>query len=478
VNAVTAADLAVAGPEICLLTAICVVLVTDLFLPDRSRMVTYVLSLLSIVVTAAVIAAEPSGRVYALHGMYVRDGLGQIVKLMACGAAAASFVYSRQYLALRGLFKGEFYVLALFALLGVFVIASGASLLTAYLGVEILALSLYALVAFDRDSKVAAESAMKYFTLGAIASGTLLYGISIIYGVTGTFSLTDLAGGLHPDAVRNVGILFGLVFLVAGIGFKFGAVPFHMWLPDVYQGAPTGVTLFLSTAPKFAYFALAFRVLAEGLGGAIDAWRETVLVLAVLSIALGSLVGVVQTNLKRLLAYSAIANVGFILLGILAGTQAGYRAALFYTISYVLMALGSFAMILLLSRDGFEGERIDDFRGLAQRNPWFAWMMLFLMISTAGVPPFIGFFAKLYVLQALVDAGFAWVALISLGFSVVAAFYYLRVVKVMFFDDATDAVVIGGTSATRVLLSINAIALLALGLFSTSLIAAIGRALP
>jgi NADH-quinone oxidoreductase subunit N len=283
---------------------------------------------------------------------------------------------------------------------------------------------------------------------------------------------------LHPDAVRNVGILFGLVFLVAGIGFKFGAVPFHMWLPDVYQGAPTGVTLFLSTAPKFAYFALAFRVLAEGMGGAIDAWRETVLVLAVLSIALGSLVGVVQTNLKRLLAYSAIANVGFILLGILTGTQAGYRAALFYTISYVLMALGSFAMILLVSREGFEGERIDDFRGLAQRNPWFAWMMLFLMISTAGVPPFIGFFAKLYVLQALVDAGFVWVALISLGFSVVAAFYYLRVVKVMFFDDAAESVVIGGTRATRVLLSFNAIALLALGLFSTSLIAAIGRALP
>jgi NADH-quinone oxidoreductase subunit N len=478
-NAVTTADLAIAAPEISLLAAICIVLLVDLFLTDRTRVVTYLLSLVALAVVAIVTVTEPDGRAYAFHAMYVSDMVGRIVKLVACGAVATTFLYSRDFLIARGLFRGEFYVLGLFATLGIFVIASAASLLTAYLGIEVLALSLYGLVACDRDSKVAAESAMKYFTLGAIASGTLLYGISIIYGVTGTFSLTDLAGGLHPDAARNVGVLFGLAFLVAGIGFKFGAVPFHMWVPDVYHGAPSAVTLFLGTGPKLAYFALAFRVLAEGLGGAVDAWRETLLVLAVLSVAVGSLVGVVQTNLKRLLAYSTIANVGFILLAILTGSSTGYRAALFYTISYVLMALGSFAMILMLARADFEGDRIDDFRGLAQKSPWFAWMMLFLMVSTAGVPPFIGFFAKLYVLQALVDAGLTWVALVALAFSVVAAFYYLRVVKAMFFDEPPEvAVPLSGNGAMRFVLSLNAIAVLALGVFSTALIAAIARALP
>jgi NADH-quinone oxidoreductase subunit N len=276
-----------------------------------------------------------------------------------------------------------------------------------------------------------------------------------------------------------VGLLFGLAFLIAGIAFKFGAVPFHMWIPDVYHGAPTSVTLFLGAAPKLAYFALALRVLAEGLGSAVAAWQEMLVVLAVLSMAIGNVVAVAQTNLKRMLAYSTISNVGFILLGILAGTPAGYRAALFYTITYVVMALGSFAMIVLLSRQGFEADRIEDFRGLAQQHPWFAWMMLFLMVSTAGVPPFVGFFSKLYVIQAVLDVGLTWLAVVAVLFSVVGAFYYLRVVKVMFFDaPPEEGVAVTAGPALRFLLSVNALAVLALGLFNASLVETIARALP
>jgi NADH-quinone oxidoreductase subunit N len=319
---------------------------------------------------------------------------------------------------------------------------------------------------------------MKYFVLGAIASGSLLYGISIVYGVTGTFDLAGLASRVDGHAASNVGLLFGLAFLLAGIAFKFGAVPFHMWIPDVYHGAPTSVTLFLGAAPKLAYFALALRVLAEGLGGAVAAWQDMVIVLAVLSIAIGNVVAVAQTNLKRMLAYSTISNVGFILLGILAGTPFGYRAALFYTVTYVLMAVGSFAMIVLLSRRGFEADRIEDFRGLAQRSPWFAWMMLFLMVSTAGVPPFVGFFAKLYVIQAVLDVGLTWLAVVAVLFSVVGAFYYLRIVKVRFFEAPAEGVALTAGPALRVLLSLNALGVLALGLFNSTLVEAIARALP
>ena len=368
-------NFSLAAPEIYLLAAICVILLVDLFLPERARQVTYLASVFVLAVTAIIVANAPSGHEFGFHGMYVRDGVGRLLKLITCGTVAATFLYSRDYLIARGLFRGEFFILGLFAVLGIFVMISAGSLLTLYLGIEILALSQYTLVAFDRDSPVAAESAMKYFVLGAIASGMILYGISIIYGVTGTFSLGDLIGGLQGDMVHNVGFLLGLSFLIAGIAFKFGAAPFHMWVPDVYHGAPTAVTLFLGAAPKLAYFALAYRVLAEGLGSTVEAWRGMVVILALLSIALGSLVGLAQTNIKRLFAYSTIANVGFVLLGIGAGTPEGYRAALFYTITYVLMAIGSFATIILLSKRGFEADRIDDFKGLARSSPWFAWMM-------------------------------------------------------------------------------------------------------
>ena len=470
-------NFALAAPEIYLLAAICVILIVDLFLPDRARQVTYFASLFALAMTAAIVVNSPAGHEYGFFGMYVRDGVSRLIKLVTCATVAATFLYGRDYLIERGLFRGEFFVLGLLAVLGIFVMVSAGSLLTMYLGIEILALSQYTLVAFDRDSPVAAEAAMKYFVLGAIASGMILYGISMIYGVTGTVALGDLVGGLHADMIHNVGFLLGLSFLIAGIGFKFGAAPFHMWVPDVYHGAPTAVTLFLGAAPKLAYFALAFRVLAEGLGATVEAWRGMIIILALVSIALGSLVGLAQTNIKRLFAYSTIANVGFVLLGIGAGTQDGYRAALFYTITYVLMAIGSFATVILLSKRGFEADRIDDFKGLARSSPWFAWMMLFLMVSTAGVPPFIGFFSKLYVLQAVVGSGQSWVAGIALLFSVVAAFYYLRIVKVMFFDEPeVDAVVQGGP-ALRLLLSVNAGAVLVLGFFHTSLISAIAQAI-
>jgi NADH-quinone oxidoreductase subunit N len=477
-TAITGTDFWLAAPEIFLLTATCVILLIDLFVPDRQRQVTYFLSLVTLAVTAYLVTMLPNERVLSFHGMFVTDAVAKVLKLVTCGTVAAVFLYSRDYLLQRGLFKGEYFVLGLFATLGILVMTSSSNLLTMYMGIELLALSQYALVAFDRDSPVAAESAMKYFVLGAIASGALLYGISIIYGVTGTFDLTQLSAQLDGSAATHVGLLFGLAFLMVGIAFKFGAVPFHMWIPDVYHGAPTSVTLFLGAAPKLAYFALALRVLAEGLGQAVEAWQDMLVILAVLSLAVGNVVAVAQTNLKRMLAYSTIANVGFILLGILAGTPAGYRAALFYVVTYVIMAVGSFAMIVLLSRRGFEADRIDDFRGLGQKSPWFALMMLFLMVSTAGVPPFVGFFAKLYVIQAVLGVGMTWLALVALVFSVVGAFYYLRVVKVMFFDEPTPDIAVSAGPSARFLLSVNALAVLVLGFFPGPLADMIARVLP
>ena len=477
-NSIASNALVLAVPEMFLLGATCAILLVDLYLSDRQRQLTYFLAIATLAGTAALVASLPDGRHVGFNGMFVVDGVAKLLKLVACGTVAAAFLYSRDYLIQRGLFKGEYFVLALFATFGIFVLTSAGSLLTLYMGVELLALSQYALVAFDRDSPVAAESAMKYFVLGAIASGLLLYGISILYGVTGTFDLAALASRVDAGAANQIGLLFGLAFLLAGIAFKFGAVPFHMWLPDVYHGAPTSVTLFLSAAPKLGYFALALRVLAEGLGGAVGAWQEMLVVLAVLSIAVGNVVAVAQTNLKRMLAYSTISNVGFILLGILAGTPFGYRAALFYTITYVVTAMGSFAMIVLLSRKGFEADRIEDFRGLAQRHPWFAWMMLFLMVGTAGVPPFVGFFAKLYVIQAVLDVGLNWLAVVAVLFSVVGAFYYLRIVKVMFFESPAEGISVSGGPALRFLLSLNALAVLALGIFNSALVETIARAMP
>ena len=406
----------------------------------------------------------PPGRVVSLYGQYVADPMGTVLKLFNYATVAVVLLYSRDYLEKRGLFKGEYFVLALFAVLGINVMISAGTLLSMYLGIEILSLALYAMVAFDRDNGVAAESAMKYFVLGAIASGTLLYGISIIYGVTGTFRFDWLAAGLASSGVHDVGLLLGLAFIVVGVAFKFGAVPFHMWLPDVYHGAPTAVTLFVGSAPKIASFALAMRVLAEGLGSLTDAWQDMLVVLSLLSMGIGNLVAIAQTSIKRMLAYSTISHVGFILLGILAGTTEGYQAAMFYTLTYVIMATGSFGVILLLSRRGFEADELEDYKGLNQKSPWFAFVMLVLMFGTAGVPPMVGFWAKVQVISAVLDIGLTWLAVTAVFFSVIGAFYYLRVVKLMYFDAPAGESRIEAGMGFRWVLSANALLVLALGL--------------
>jgi NADH-quinone oxidoreductase subunit N len=389
-----------------------------------------------------------------------------------------TFLYSREYLQNNGLLKGEFFILGLFGLLGIMIMISAHSLLTLYLGLEVLALSQYTLVAFNRDSAVAAESAMKYFVLGAIASGTLLYGISLLYGITGTIQLDTLAEHFARPGGIGVPALLALAFIVAGVAFKFGAVPFHMWVPDVYHGAPTPVTLFIGSAPKIASFVLAIRVLAEGLDAMVASWQDMLIALAVLSMLLGNVVAIAQTNLKRMLAYSTISHVGFILLGILAGTNEGYRASMYYTLAYVITTVGSFGMILLLSRAGFEADRLEDFKGLNRRSPWFAAIMMMLMFSTAGVPPFIGFWAKLAVIGAVLDVGLAWLAAVAVVLSVVAAFYYLRVVKLMYFDEPTDSHAIEAGATVRAVLSANGVAVLALGVFPSALIDLCARVLP
>lgn len=472
-------NLATASAEIFMIASVCVILLVDVFLSDRSRWVTYALSLLALAGAAFMtLHHSVSGRVSAFDGVFVADPMGDVLKLFAYGTVAVAFMYSREYLRRAGLFKGEYFILGLVALLGIMVMISAGSLITVYIGVELLSLSLYAMVAFDRDSGIAAESAMKYFVLGAIASGTLLYGFSIIYGMTGTLQLDELAVAVREVGPDKLGLVFGLVFIVAGIAFKFGAVPFHMWVPDVYQGAPTPVTLFIGSAPKIASYVLAIRVLAEGLDAMVASWQSMLIALAVLSMIIGNVVAIAQTNLKRMLAYSTISHVGFILLGVLAGTPEGYRASMFYTLAYVIMSVGSFGMILLLSREGFEADRIDDFKGLNRKSPWFAAVMMMLMFSTAGVPPFIGFWAKLAVLGAIVDVGLVWLAAVAVLLSVVAAFYYLRVIKVMYFDEPADSVVVDAGGTLRALLSANGLAVLVLGIFPGALIELCARVLP
>jgi NADH-quinone oxidoreductase subunit N len=468
-----------AAAEIFMLSAVCVILLVDVFLSDRTRWITYALSLLSLVGAAFVtIEYSVEGRVSAFDGMFVADPMGDVLKLFAYGTVAVAFLYSKEYLQRRGLFRGEYFILGLVALLGVMVMISAGNLLTVYLGLELMSLSLYSMVAFDRESGVAAESSMKYFVLGAIASGALLYGFSIVYGVTGTLQLDELALAVREVGASNLGLVFGLAFIIVGVAFKFGAVPFHMWIPDVYHGAPTPVTLFIGSAPKIGSFVLAIRVLAEGLDAMVASWQDMLIALSVLSMIVGNVVAIAQMNLKRLLAYSTISHVGFILLGILAGTNEGYRAAMFYTLTYVIMAVGSFGMILLLSREGFEADQIEDFRGLNRKSPWFAAIMMMLMFSTAGVPPFVGFWAKLAVIGAVLDVGLDWLAVTAVVLSVVAAFYYLRVIKVMYFDEPADAVGIQAGGTLRAVLSANGIAVLALGIFPSALIDLCARVLP
>jgi NADH-quinone oxidoreductase subunit N len=467
-----------AAAEIFLACAACAVLLADLFVPERRRVVTWWLSLAALGGTAAcLLLTAPDGRLVTLSGAFVADPLAQLLKLFTCAVVAVTFLYSRDYLRERALFKGEYYVLGLFATLGIFVMISAHSMLSLYLGLELMSLSLYAMVAFNRDSPMAAEAAMKYFILGAVATGSFLYGTSILYGVTGSLDLGEIARRTSELDALNLPVLVALSFILVGVAFKFGAVPFHMWLPDVYQGASTPVTLFIGTAAKVASLAMIFRVVVEGLGPMQSSWSDMLAVLAVLSIAIGNIVAIAQTNLKRMLAYSTISHVGFILLGILAGTVAGYQAAIYYTLAYVIMAGAAFGMIILLSRQGFEAEELDDFRGLNTRSPWFAAIMLIVMFSMAGVPPLLGFYAKFAVLAAVVEVGRTWLAVAGVLFSVVGAFYYLRVVKLMYFDAPTDAHPLLAGTDLRVVLSLNGLVVLALGIFPQALIALCVRAL-
>jgi len=470
-----------AAAEIFLLTMTCVVLIVDLFVHDDERTVTYWLSLLSIAGAAAITAFSVGTHdAVGFSGMFVNDGMAHALKLFSYVMTAVALVYSRQYLRDRLLARGEYYVLALFALLGIMVMASAHHMLSVYLGLELLSLSLYALVAFDRDSPVASEAAMKYFVLGSIASGTLLYGISIFYGATGTLDLGALTSALAaegPDARTNVALMLGLAFILVGVTFKLGAVPFHMWVPDVYHGAPTSVTLLIGTVSKIGAFALIARVLAEGMQELQPTWRDMIAVLAALSLVVGIVVAIAQTNLKRMLAYSAISHVGFILLGFLTLGPAGIEASMYYVMAYCIMASGAFGMIILLGRQGYEADEIASFSGLNQRSPWYALIMLMLMFSMTGVPPFIGFIAKLSVIRSALAAGFTGLALLAVLMSVVAAFFYLRVVKTMYFDEPQDHTPITAGRSMRLVLGVNGLAVLVLGIFPSSLIDLCRRAL-
>jgi NADH-quinone oxidoreductase subunit N len=467
-----AAGLVYARPEIFLSLAACAILMLDLVLNEAQRRWTGVLSVIALLVTAVLVVVQPLPvKIVALGGLFELDRMAQVLKVVTLVTVAVVFVYSTEYLQRRAILKGEYFVLGLFATLGGMVLISAGSLITLYLGLELMSLCLYAMVAFDRDSGIAAESAIKYFVLGSMASGTLLYGMSIIYGVTGSLELAEISTTVRNAWMGgNIGLLFGIAFLIVGIGFKFGAVPFHMWIPDVYEGSPTCVTVFIGTASKLTAFALAMRLLPEALGASQNDWSQMLVVLAVLSMAIGNIVAIAQANLKRMLAYSTISHVGYVLLGILSGTAQGYQAAMFYMISYVIVAAGAFGMILLLARQGFEADKISDFKGLNARSPWFAGMMAILMFSLAGLPPFIGFWAKLGVIQAVVGVHITWLAVVAVLFSVIGAFFYLRIVKLMYFDDPTETTTIGGSTLMRTVLSVNALLALGLGIIPGTLL--------
>jgi len=469
-------DLYPAAPEIFLLLMSFLVLFVDLVFGATHRWITAMLTVVTLLGCAAITLVTSDGQTTLTFGnMFVDDLLSDFLKLMTYLAVIMMIIYGRQYLADRGLDKGEFYLLVLYATLGMMVMISAANFLTMYLGLELMSLSLYGLVAIDRENSRATEAAMKYFVLGALASGLLLYGMSMIYGATGSLELGGVAQALYQGHAERPVLVFGLVFLVAGVAFKLGLVPFHMWIPDVYHGAPTAVTMFIGSAPKLAAFAMALRLLVYALFGLAVDWQKMLLIMAVLSIGLGNLAAIAQTNIKRMLAYSAISHMGYMVLGLMSGLVGGqldpftavnaYSSALYYTVAYVLMSLGAFGMVLLLSRAGYEAENLEDFKGLNKRSPWFAAMMLIIMFSMAGIPFFIGFFAKFAVLLAAIKAGYTVVAVIAVMFSLIGAFYYLRVVKLMYFDAPVDAAPITAGLDLRVLLSLNGLAVAAFGLF-------------
>ena len=470
-------NIAIALPEVFLLAMACLVLLVDVYLPQEKRNLTYIFAQFSLIITLALLLGNQTDtRVLAFNDLFVQDEMADALKMFIIIISFGVFVYSREYLQERNIFKGEFYVLALFSIVGMMLMVSANNLLMLYLGLELLSLCLYALVAFSRDDGNASEAAMKYFVLGAIASGMLLYGMSILYGLSGSLQISEIAHaviatttGQGADNAQNIGMVFALVFIVVALAFKLGAVPFHMWMPDVYHGSPTAVTALIGTAPKLAGFAMIMRLMVEALGGLQADWQQMVIVLSVLSLAVGNIIAIAQSNIKRMLAYSTISHVGFILLGILAGTAEGYSSAMFYTITYAMMSLGGFGVIMLMARQGFEADNITDLAGLNQRSPWFAFIMMILMLSMAGVPPTVGFWAKLAVLTAVVDVDLVWMAVIAVFFSIIGIFYYLRIIKIMYFDDAVETRPLVCGRDMQIALSTNGLAILALGLYPAAL---------
>ncbi len=474
----------VAYPEIVLLACTCVVALVDLFVNDERRRLTYWLAQLSMAVVAVMHLAFLNAGLteYGMQQIAVADPMSHLLALFATIAVMITIAYALPYIGSRELRKGEFFSLSMMVLLGISVMVSANNFLAIYLGLEIMSLSLYALVALRRDDKPATEAAMKYFVLGALASGFLLYGLSMMYGATGSLSIPEVFNVIATGRVNGQVLTFGVVFIVAGIGFKFGAAPFHMWAPDVYQGAPTPITLLIAGASKMAAFGVTIRLLVEGmLGLAID-WQQMLVVLSVMSLALGNIAAIAQTNFKRMLAYSAIAHMGFTLLGLTAGVVGGntisagnaYSSSLFYLVAYVLTTLAAFGLVMLIARDGFEADEIRDLAGLSKRSPWMAGVMAIVMFSFAGIPPTIGFYAKLAVLQALVTTnvtGYIWLAVIAVMLSLIGAFYYIRVVKVMYFDEPTDPHPVSQASGVNALLAANGLAVLVLGLLPGGLMA-------
>ena len=472
-------ELRIASAEIFMLAMACLILIVDLFVKDKNRTVTYVLTQLALVGAAVVTFATSTGQVsYTFSNMFVSDLMGDLLKFLVYISVIVVLFYSRAYVLDRPeMARGEFYVLGLFATLGMMVMISASHFLTVYIGIEMLSLSLYAMVAMNRSSVASTEAAMKYFVLGALASGLLLYGISMLYGATGTLEIPALAARLFSGEGNGIILSFGLVFVVSGIAFKLGVVPFHMWIPDVYHGAPTAVTLFIASAPKLAAFAVVIRVLVSGLIVASRDWQMMLIILSVLSMAVGNFAAIAQTNIKRMLAYSAISHMGFMLLGMATGVIMGdvrfifnaYSSSMFYVVTYVLTSLGAFGTVLLLSRAGFESDEISDFAGLNKRNSWYAAIMMMMMFSMAGIPFFVGFFAKFSVLQAVVAAGHLWLALAAIFFSLVGAYYYLRIVKVMYFDPPASNVPIKATMDVKLLMSVNGLAVALIGIFPNGL---------
>lgn len=460
----SAADLLPLLPELVLVGGAFALLILDLFLSERHKVVTHVLATALLVLAGVLLAAGVGGHGEVFHGMFVRDTVADVLKVALCLVGVLSMTFIWPYLRDRGLYQGEVAVLVLFATVGMMLLVSAGTLVMVYVGLEMLALCSYALVVADRDSPVASEAGIKYFVLGSLASGLLLYGLSLVYGATGSLYLDEIAASMAASGASTM-LMTGIVFVIAGIAFKFGAAPFHMWLPDVYHGAPTAISLFIGSAPKLATFGMTYRLLEVGAGPVADSWQLALAWLAVISLVLGNLGAMMQSNFKRLLAYSTISHVGFVFIGFAGGGAGGFAASMFYAISYALMATAGFGAIVVMSSRGFEADELDDYRGLNQRNPWMAGMILCVMVSLAGVPPFLGFWAKLAVLQAAIQGGMLWLAIVGIVFAVVGAFYYLKVVKNMYFDEPVGELPVPvDHRPMRVVFGVNALGLLVLGM--------------